>query len=221
MHQLASTHASGLRCLWVRGATLRHEHISLERTQLRMSHTPTGLREPSSRGPWSQAFHPFCPGPGVSGISLTCSIQPGSLWSPLSPQLSHRTVRPPSLQVFPFTPPRPQLFKQIHRQPPHSPGLLPCSEFCFCAPARIPWCSSLLLPRYSFTEKQSRRVHPPFFFIFTSSKLFQFFESQETIWCLMVYYLMLLPFMSFSISWGRKQDPQFPKLVLYLPLKSL
>lgn len=69
----------------------------------------------------------------MSGISLTHSTQPGGLWSPLSPQLSYSIVRPPSLQVFPFTPPRPQLFKQIHRQPPSFPSSCRiCSDICHC-----------------------------------------------------------------------------------------
>lgn len=65
---------------------------------------------------------PLLPGPGVSGISLTHTTQPGSLRSSLSPQLSQSIVRPPSLQVFPFTPLRPQLFKQIHHQPQSFPS---------------------------------------------------------------------------------------------------
>lgn len=216
MHQLASTHASGLRCLWARGATLRHVHVSPERTQLWMSCTTTGLCEPSSHGPDPRPSVPSSQGMGclaypwhtahsqaASGLHFLLNSAtvlwglPASRFSPLHPPgLSSSNKYITSHKAFPHPVgsaltsataghitachllPSVHLALQPSPTLPKSPAMLWILLLCSCQNPLMQFPTPASL---QFHWERIQKSPPHFFFTFTSSKLFQFFESQETI----------------------------------------
>lgn len=131
MHQLASTHAcSGEAPIACGRATLRHVHVSPEENT-----APDELHH--HRPLWAQQSWPQSQPSVPSSQGLGCLAYPWhtahsqAAWSPFSstqPQY-YEASQPP--KVFPLPTPRPQLFKQIHRQPQSFPSSCRiCSDIC-------------------------------------------------------------------------------------------